>query len=1059
VLVSFDIVAFLFWLAISSLLPGAIIALSILRKDDFLLVEKVLIGFAIGLVALSLIPFTMYLVAGVPFDHTIALASVGLLYLIAIASIVLTKSYEGLSLPDPQPIIASLSKDQRPLIIPGLLILLILVSYIIRVSTYGPIYQELDPYFYTYVAQQILTTGFNHQNDSTSWYPDLVVDHRTIPMEGYMESVWYSLYTGGGAYDNMLLAVIASMYPPIAAALAIFFFYLLVSSVTKREWGLAAAGLVAFVPVFIYKLFAGEQEVQPYAFFALAFFYAMYAISQKRKDLRFAGLAGLAFAALALGSSSQILALISVAIFIVMQSAMLFLRDEDGNELKSILATNAVMFIIGPVMGSMLLKDIFSEGMPTFSIVVPFFAALAFCAILYVMKLKMPTKRETSAMILGAIIIMGLIVYVFTPVGDYTRKMGSSAFGIARYNTPLDRTIAEQGGAPSSFGGEIGFIADTYDSIAATLLTPLTMLLGQSSPALSSSLTNLLGMLLSGLFLVFSFAMNAALALFVALVNLFLGTDVAFAEKANSFLLFWLFAFFLSILYCAWRFVNKEDDALFVLFLAMVMPPLVVGLIKAKYTIYAGVLLAIAIGFTLGIAAQFVSGAYFRKLVHDESLVKGAMSALSVIAFVLVFLQFTSHGFAPSMLAGSFSTLYQNDPAALQQKFQAFCSQSNDSEVCAAAADPKGYASLGTNNQYSYKLCTLSVFSNYSYLSNPNLAPPWEVQAASMRCQRLTDYWVSSMEWIKNSTEPGSRVISWWDYGHWINFFGQRNAVVRNEHASHLMIGEVADAYLDSSPAELKAYMAAHDIKYALFDIELLLAGSQFGGKYGALNYLSCAHHNLTSVSLAPGESQCEADHLWETIMVSQNPCTISQLTGKTGFISYKMYYDIFKKGPDGNPMYDANGRPIVIDTVYQPYYTSECMNPTSVNMQYYCNNHVKAVPAYCLGETILADGRKAYAPYYLNQTYPNGDLKLDKALPQFASQIPTTSHFGPATMVTLLYTKDKMWLENGEVTDGYGDRFGKFYDSALYQAIVFDQLPGFKEVYTDGAVKIFKVE
>jgi hypothetical protein len=121
----------------------------------------------------------------------------------------------------------------------------------------------------------------------------------------------------------------------------------------------------------------------------------------------------------------------------------------------------------------------------------------------------------------------------------------------------------------------------------------------------------------------------------------------------------------------------------------------------------------------------------------------------------------------------------------------------------------------------------------------------------------------------------------------------------------------------------------------------------------------------------------------------------------------------------------------------------------------------VKAVPAYCIGQTVLADGRQAYAPYELNQTYPNGDLKLDKAvlMPQSVAQIPMTSHFGPATSVTLLYDHDQIWLDNGAVTDGYGDRKGKFYDSALYQALFFDAIPGFKEVYNNGAVKIFKIE
>jgi len=1050
VFVSFDIMTFLFWLCVSGFVPGAILSFSILRKDDFSVLEKLLLGFTLGFVILPLIPFLLYLVVGIKFSYTIALLSVAAMYAIALAAFVLTKSYENLK----PPTISELT-DPAKLAIPLVLLAILVVSYLIRLSTYSPIYQELDPYYYTYVAQQILTSGFNPQNDQTAWYPDLVVNHRTMPMLGYMESIWYSLYTGGGEYDNMLLALVASMYPPIAAVLAIFFIYLLISSVTKREWGLAGAGLAAFVPVFIFKLFAGEQEIQPYAFFALAFFYAMYAISLRRKDLKFSAFAGLAYAALTLGSSSQILALVSVFIFVILQSILLFIRDEDGEGIKDLMIPTSIVFVIGVVASNMIV-NIFTSGMPSFGMIVPFFLPIAFACLLYAVKLKLP-DRQNSMMALGAILIISLLIYVFTPLGDYVKGVGERGFGITQYNSPLDRTIAEQGGAPSSFGGEMGFVAEPYGNVAATALLLITMFLKTSSPTLAASLDNAGAALVSTLFLPFSFVANGVLAVFVGMVNVFLRTDVMFTQKDNSFMLFWLVAFWASLIYCAWKFQKRQDDGLFVLFLAMVMPPLVVGLLKAKYTIYAAVMVAIAIGFTLGTAPRVVDEEWFKK-ISDEDTRQSILSGIMVFAGLLVFLQFTHNGFAPSLLFGSLQPLYQNDPAALAPKFTQMCKASADSDVCAAAAQPLAYASNGTNYQYSSKLCMLSIYSNYSYLANQGLAPSWEAQAAAIRCQRLSDYWVSSMEWIKQNTEPGARIVSWWDYGHWINFFGQRNAVVRNEHLSHDMIGDVADAYLDSTPEELKGWMQAHDIKYALFDIELVSSGNQLGGKYGALNYLSCAHHNETNVSRAPGESGCEAEHLWETVMVSQNPCTISELTNKTGFLAYKMHYSIFERDVDGTPKME-NGRPIVTDMIYQPYYAGECMNPADDNLKYYCRTYVRADPVYCVGKTILANGQEVYAPYDLNQTYPNGDLKLDKAVFQFPIPLQQTSHFGPATEATLLYTNDNMWLENGEVVSGYGDRKGKFYDSALYQAIFLDDIPGFKEVYSNGAVKIFKIE
>ncbi len=1023
-MIDFSVLTFLAWLFVCNFLPGAILSFSIFRKDDFSFLEKLLIGFALGFVILPIIPFLAYFIFGIKYTYTLALISIGLLYAIALAFMVKSKLYEDLkSLKFSPPKLSKeyfLSKD---FLIPLCLVTILLVSYLLRIGSYSPVFQELDPYFYTYIPQQILTLGENPFNDQTSWFPEVQVNHRLIPAISYLESIWYSTYTGGGSYNNLLLADIASMYPPIAAVFAVFFVYLLVSSNSKKEWGLVAAALATAIPILIFKLSAGEQEVQPYAFFALAFFYSMYALSIKKKDLRFSVLAGVAFFALALGTSSQILGIISIIIFVALQSIALFLRDENEENLKVLLFSNAIFFIIGPLIASTIIKSPFENGGLSFTIVGAFLAVLALNAVLYFIKQKVKDRNQ-SIMILGAILFVGLIAYAFTPVGGYIKDVGKAGFQIANFNSPLDRTIAEQGSAPTEFQGQLGFIAQSYDS-----------------PPGIDSFGHFIDLLAYLLLLPFSILSNIILSITVSAVNFFLGTNVQYTDKAVSFLLFWVALFIASLIYSLYRFIKKEDDGLFLLFLAIFFPPLVVGIIKAKYTIYAGFFLAVAIGFTFGA----LSGAIDLGPLNDDRK-KKLQIAILLIAAGFVALQFFYNGFPASLVWGSFQTLYQNNPQALAGKFQIFCATSHDSDVCAAANDPIGFANKGTNSQYNSKLCMLSIFSKYEYLNylydsdqgNNDLVPRWEAEVATYRCQRIYDYWINSMEWIKTNTEPGARITSWWDYGHWINFFGDRDAVIRNEHASHDMIGAVADAYLDSTPEQLKAWMKAHGSKYALIDLELISAGGSLGGKYGALNYLSCAYNNETTVASDTGQSKCEADHLWENVFVSHDVCTISPLTKKTGLVAYKMY----------------------IGGVYQPYYPSFCVNPTNQNTINYCKNVVQGVPTYCVGEGLLANGQKNTVTYYLNETYPNGDLKMNKGILQLPFQIATTYHFGSVTGATIFYTKDKVWLENGEVKDGYEDRKGKFYNSALYQAAFLGSLDGFTLVYTDsnGAVKIYKI-
>jgi hypothetical protein len=472
------------------------------------------------------------------------------------------------------------------------------------------------------------------------------------------------------------------------------------------------------------------------------------------------------------------------------------------------------------------------------------------------------------------------------------KHVASAGFSIAQYNTPLDRTIAEQGGASTSFDSQMGAIAAVFNQPAAT---------GQNM------FSQLFGYLFWLVFLPATATVNAILSVSISFLNFVIGTSVSFAPLDNSILLFWILAFVVSLAYALWKFSKNENDALSMLFLAVVVPPLIVGIIKAKYTIYAAVVLAVAIGFMLEPASKFVAwlSEQFTKEVDREALIKQAYYAVLIVGIVLVILQFTYGNFASSLAFSSTQPLYQNDPAALASKFKAFCSASNDSTICAAASDPLGYAAQGTNYQYNYELCLASLYSDVTYLNNPSSAPSYQPTVAYFRCQRISTYWIDSMEWLKNNTPEGSRIVSWWDYGHWINYFGLRNAVIRNEHLSHSMIGEVAHDYVDGTPQDLIDYMKSHGARYALFDMELISSGGgQLGGKYGALNYLSCASDNETDVSKSPGASQCEANHLWETIYVSSQPCTISSISNKTGLVAYEIYEDIYQAGADGKPQF-----------------------------------------------------------------------------------------------------------------------------------------------------------
>jgi hypothetical protein len=378
-----------------------------------------------------------------------------------------------------------------------------------------------------------------------------------------------------------------------------------------------------------------------------------------------------------------------------------------------------------------------------------------------------------------------------------------------------------------------------------------------------------------------------------------------------------------------------------------------------------------------------------------------------------------------ALLVNSLQERFGDNPLGAQSKLRAVCALidpmgTSGNAVCAASRDPVGFADMGPNYQYDAEVCA------YSVISNPRSPTTDERVALQYRClYRISDYWINLMDWME-TTPQNARFTSWWDYGHWTNYFGERNTVLRNEHASLEMIGEVAHGFIYGTPEELRSFMLAHDSKYVFFDQEIIGTIKadgymSFGGKFGALNYLSCARNNETSVNQNPGESACEFEHMWESVYVptgaQAQECVISPTSGKTGMVGY----------------------------------TARIV-PGAGSVQR------TLVDTYCVGEVTIADGTTIPGTYYLDDSMKlaNGDLKLNKAWLNFDYEDAAQG----VRLYSALYDHVPRWVENGELKDGWEDRKGKFYDSNLYNGFVLGNLPGFDLVYyTPGReIMVYKI-
>lgn len=169
-----------------------------------------------------------------------------------------------------------------------------------------------------------------------------------------------------------------------------------------------------------------------------------------------------------------------------------------------------------------------------------------------------------------------------------------------------------------------------------------------------------------------------------------------------------------------------------------------------------------------------------------------------------------------------------------------------------------------------------AVFVNvFSAAANPScnsLAQSGNGIGYTLYCQQVSQAWLDATAWMNANVGPyAPRILSWWDYGDWINWFGNSNAVLRGDNAVAPSDYATAAQYVLSAQdgvnaSTLASYMNSIQAKYVVFDSELMQ-------KWGALDFLACVNAGQTSLGYAEqagqahgqpyalGTSQCELAH------------------------------------------------------------------------------------------------------------------------------------------------------------------------------------------------------
>jgi hypothetical protein len=215
----------------------------------------------------------------------------------------------------------------------------------------------------------------------------------------------------------------------------------------------------------------------------------------------------------------------------------------------------------------------------------------------------------------------------------------------------------------------------------------------------------------------------------------------------------------------------------------------------------------------------------------------------------------------------------------------------------------------------------------------------------------------------------GTSVLSWWDYGDWINwngggFGGNMSTVLRGDNQVPSLDYATAYQFINGNATTLASFMKQEHAK-------LWLISSDDFEKIDALSYLSCIYQNETNTQTPLGSSECEKLNSPTYLFFPQNQSSVNSYcnigNSTTLYIKAESSYGIgyclqtTKTTNQGiqldGKVYTLNGTivnntnitPITAEPIsgqtfevylllYTPLNTTTCQMPTGLPRFYYSN-------------------------------------------------------------------------------------------------------------------------
>ncbi len=785
--------------ALLVLVPGLLLSWAVFYNQPFGRFTKFFFGIIFGLLsvpALAVLEFTFLgigMSAGLVFANAI---------LISIASLaIIWKQRGSLGAGHMVPKAESISVDAlRDLVLKNkvlaLLAAVIFFGFFARIATsWNPVFFEFDPYYYDFLTESIVKDGSVPVMGPDAFFPQMKF-HRDSPLMQYMTAGWYLVYqqVAGIPFDKFELIRVIQLYPAIVGALLSFLAFAMMREETGDKIALLVAAMFAFTPQLIKKLSAGVSEQQPFGIFLILLIFAAFALAIKTKSYRVALVAGATMFFAMIGTLQFIFPFMVLTGFILIQTVLDFVSGRLDNKT---IAINGIV-VAGAVLGNVALKiyqasafdaNFFANGV--YLLVASLVPALAFLAAekwgllghVSAMGRRHNLSETRSRIILVAAVLVALgLVFAFTPLNQRVTGYVDAVLGISKAGKPILMTVQEEGRSSTAFDeSSYGFFHGMFGPenllVFVTLLVSAVMvldLISKNKPHFALAAGGTAFALV---------AFNEPVDYAVRMVAEFFGASQSAILRAfteNNVLVFMV----ISIAAASISYLVADRKNKLLLFSLLVFFPIAfIGLQKVKYTLHLAFALSILFGFLLAESSRCIEQmSKLFSLASHETAQKLSSAFFLVIGSLMVLSQLVYAVGSPVVV---------------------FCDDT-----------PIGTTVNPISRQFA--IPGKEVFSSMAALCYGS----------------ITSDWLETTKWMRTSTEKGSRFMSWWDYGHWTTFFGERYTVIDPNNIFDEYDQQVARAIVGDSFENLVETMEYHDADYLMLDSELV-------PKWGALVYLS----------------------------------------------------------------------------------------------------------------------------------------------------------------------------------------------------------------------------